>query len=69
MGRKNIAVLKASKGTARDTPYVEQEKVAHQTALTLHQTYAASGTAPAPKQVSATITPTARHHIEMPSSM
>lgn len=69
VGRKNIAALKASKGTARDTLYVEQQKVAHQNALTLHQTYAASGTAPALKQVAASITPTVQHHIEMLSSM
>jgi len=69
MGKKNIAALKASTGTARDTLYVTQQKAAHQTALALHQGYAASGTAPALKQVAAKIAPTVQHHIEMLSSM
>ncbi len=69
MGRKNIAELKASTGTARDTLYVAQQKAAHQNALALHQGYASSGTAPALKQVAATIAPTVQHHIDMLSSM
>jgi putative membrane protein len=69
MGRKNIAALKASTGAARDKLYVTQQKTAHQNALALHQGYAASGSAPALKQVAATIAPTVQHHIEMLSSM
>ncbi|WP_380785855.1 DUF4142 domain-containing protein [Sphingomonas sp. R86521] len=69
MGRKNIAALKAAKGTTRDTLYITQQKTAHQQALALHQGYASSGTAPALKQVAAGIAPVVQHHIEMLSSM
>jgi len=69
MGRKNIAALKASKGPARDALYIKQQKTAHQQALALHQGFAASGTAPALKQVASTIAPTVEHHIEMLASM
>ena len=69
MGTRNIAALKAARGTARDALYISQQKTAHQNALSLHQGYAQAGTAPALKQVAASIAPTVQHHIEMLSSM
>lgn len=69
MGRKNIAALKASKGPARDALYIRQQKTAHQQALALHQSFAASGSAAALKEVASTIAPTVQHHIEMLAAM
>jgi len=69
MGTRNIAALKATTGTARDTLYVKQQQAAHQVALKLHQSYAQTGTAPALKQAAAMIAPVVKHHIETLSSM
>ncbi|KQN12350.1 DUF4142 domain-containing protein [Sphingomonas sp. Leaf28] len=69
MGSRNIAALKATTGSARDTLYVKQQKAAHQTALELHQGYAQTGTAPALKQTAAKIAPVVQHHIQTLSSM
>ena len=69
MGTRNIAALKAARGPSRDVLYISQQKIAHQNALSLHQGYAQAGTAPALKQVAASIAPTVQHHIEMLSSM
>ena len=44
-----IHQLTAAKGTARDALYEQQQLKAHKMALTLHQDYAANGTAPALK--------------------
>lgn len=68
-GMKDVAALKATTGAARDTLYVDQQKLAHQQALALHSGYADSGSAPALKSVAATITPVVQHHIDMLASM
>lgn len=62
-GMKNVAALKAAKGTARDMLYVEQQKMAHQKALALHQGYAANGTVPGLRTVAAGIAPVVQAHI------
>jgi putative membrane protein len=59
-----IADLRAAAGSARDRLYLEQQKAAHQEALTLHQTYAASGDRPALKAAAAKIVPVVQHHID-----
>ena len=69
MGTKNVAALRAATGTARDRLYVEQQKSAHQRALTLHQTYAQSGTAAPLKTVAASIAPVVETHITELSTM
>ncbi|HVF93538.1 MAG TPA: DUF4142 domain-containing protein [Sphingomonas sp.] len=68
-GKRDVAALKAAKGAARDTLYVQQQKMAHQKALALHQGYAANGDAPALKTVAAATAPVVQHHIEMLSAM
>ncbi len=69
MGAKNVAALRATTGTARDRLYVEQQKAAHQRALTLHQTYAQSGTAAPLKAAAASIAPVVQTHITELSTM
>lgn len=63
--QSDVDALKAAKGEERDRLYVEQQKAAHQEALTLHQTYAQSGDAPALKSTAGQIVPVVQHHIEM----
>jgi len=69
MGTKNVAALRATTGTARDHLYVEQQKAAHQRALTLHQSYAQSGTAAPLKTVAASIASVVQSHISELSAM
>lgn len=61
---EQIAQLRAENGTARDATYLSQQRVSHDQALNVQQTYAASGTAPALKQAAAKIVPVVSHHIE-----
>lgn len=69
MGTKNVAALRAATGTTRDQLYVEQQKAAHQRALTLHQSYSQSGTAVPLKTVAASIAPVVQGHITELSAM
>ena len=64
MQASNIAKLRAAKGTARDQAYIQQQKVAHQQALALHQGYAANGTAAPLKTAAAAIAPVVQTHID-----
>ena len=64
-----LSQLKAAKGTARDTLYVEQQKAAHQEALATHEDYAATGDKPALKMTAGKIVPVVKSHIEMLSSL
>lgn len=63
MGSRDVAALRAAKGTARDTLYVTQQKAAHQRALALHQGYAANGSAAPLKMVAGQIAPVVQTHI------
>jgi len=63
MGAKNVAALRAAKGTARDRLYVTQQKAAHAKALTLQQGYADKGTVAGLKTVAAGIVPVVQSHI------
>lgn len=58
-----IAQLKAQTGTARDVTYITQQKMAHQQALALHQSYARDGTARPLRDAAAAITPVVEQHI------
>lgn len=69
VGAKNVAALRAAKGTARDRLYVTQQKAAHEKALALQQGYAANGTVPGLKTVAAGIVPVVQTHITELQSM
>ncbi|WP_232474229.1 DUF4142 domain-containing protein [Sphingomonas sp. MA1305] len=69
MGTRDVAALRAAKGTARDQLYVTQQKAAHQRALALHQGYAASGTVAPLKAVAAKVAPVVQTHITELQSM
>lgn len=66
---KMIQELTAAKGEARDRLYLQQQKTAHQEALTLHQGYSASGDKPKLKAVAAKAVPIVEHHIQMLGAM
>jgi putative membrane protein len=66
---KMIGELTAAKGAARDRLYVQQQKIAHQEALALHQGYSSSGDSAPLKAVAATAVPIVEHHIEMLGAM
>jgi len=68
-GLRNVAALRATKGTLRDQLYVRQQKTSHQKALALHQGYAANGSAAGLKTVAGQIVPVVQHHIEMLNGM
>jgi len=61
----DLAALSASKGAARDSLYITQQKAAHADALALMQGYAASGKAPHLKAAAAKIAPVVQGHIDM----
>lgn len=60
-----IAELQAASGAEFDRRFLAQQKVAHEEALALHQTYAADGDNPTLKQVAATATPVIQQHLQM----
>ena len=63
MGAKNLAQLRAAKGTARDMLYVQQQKKSHQMALALQQGYAANGDVAPLKMTAGKIVPVVQHHL------
>ena len=65
----DIAALRAARGPARDTLYIDQQKAAHQQALALHQDEATNGSAPSLKAAATKIVPVVRHHIDMLAGM
>lgn len=64
-----MAQLRAAHGEARDTAYLTQQKTAHAQALTLHQIYAAAGTAAPLRAAAAAIVPVVQQHIERLNAM
>jgi len=68
-GTRNVAALRAARGTARDRLYVTQQKASHAKALALHQGYAADGDVPALKTAAGTIVPVVQGHIDMLATM
>jgi len=65
----DLAALSASKGAARDSLYVTQQKAAHADALALMQGYAASGSAKHLKETAGQIAPVVQSHIDMLNKM
>lgn len=66
---RDLAALRAARGTNRDSLYIEQQKVAHQEALMLQQDEASNGRAAPLKLVASDIVPVVQHHIEMLGNM
>lgn len=69
MQTRDLAKLRAAKGTARDKLYVMQQKAAHQQALMVQQAYADNGTVEPLKMAAAKIVPVVQGHIAMLQSM
>ena len=69
VGLRNVAALRAAKGSMRDTLYIRQQKASHQRALMLQQGYAANGTVPALKTAASNIVPVVQTHITELSTM
>jgi len=67
--KADLAALSASKGAARDSLYVTQQKAAHADALALMQGYSASGDAPHLKDTAGKIAPVVQSHIDMLNKM
>lgn len=65
MQKDMIAQLKAAKGPSRDQLYMQQQQQAHQMALQLHQTYAASGDKENLKAAAGQIAPIVQGHLQM----
>ncbi len=66
---KDLAALRAANGTARDTLYVSQQKLAHAAALNLMQSYASTGTATNLKNAAGQIVPIVQMHKDMIDKM
>jgi putative membrane protein len=60
-----IADLGKAKGGDRDALYLKQQKAAHESALALHEGYAAGGEKPALREAASKIAPVVKHHIAM----
>ena len=69
MQKDMVAKLMAAKGMDRDAVYIDQQKTAHQMALSLHQDYSMSGDSAPLKMAAANIVPVVQHHIEMLDAM
>jgi putative membrane protein len=62
--RRMIRQLEAARGAGFDRTFVNQQVMAHQQALALHQTYARNGDAPALRRVASTAVPIIRGHLQ-----
>jgi putative membrane protein len=67
--RKDLAALRTAKGPARDSLYVQQQKLAHSDALALMQSYASNGGAPNLKAAAGQIVPVVQMHKDMIDKM
>jgi putative membrane protein len=67
--KTDLAALSASKGAARDSLYVTQQKTAHADALDLMQGYSTSGRAMHLKETAGKIAPVVQSHIDMLNKM
>jgi putative membrane protein len=65
----DLAALRAAKGVARDTLYIRQQKGAHAEALSLMQSYSATGTAAHLKATAGQIVPVVQMHKNMIDKM
>lgn len=66
---RNLAALRAARGAARDRLYIDQQKVAHQTALALMEAYGRNGSAKPLRMAASKIAPVVKMHIDMLSKM
>lgn len=64
-----IRDLQRARGSERDHIYLDQQRAAHNDALTLHQTYSRTGDARPLRQAADKIVPVVQHHIQMLQSM
>ena len=64
-----IRDLEAARGSERDRIYLDQQRIAHDQALMLHQTYSRSGDARPLRMAADKIVPVVEHHIDMLRSM
>ncbi|WP_454883684.1 DUF4142 domain-containing protein [Sphingomonas oryzagri] len=67
--KSDLAALSASKGAARDSLYITQQKPAHADALALMQGYSSSGMAAHLKGAAGKIAPVVQSHIDMLNKM
>jgi putative membrane protein len=67
--KADLDALTASKGSARDSLYVTQQKAAHDEALALMQGYSSDGTATHLKATAGEIAPVVQSHIDMLNKM
>jgi putative membrane protein len=67
--KSDLAALSASKGAARDSLYVTQQKAAHADALDLMTSYSTSGKATHLKMTAGKIAPVVQGHIDMLNKM
>jgi putative membrane protein len=66
---RDLAALRTASGAARDKLYIEQQKAAHQEALTVQSGYAKDGGVAELKLTAEKIVPVVKHHIEMLAAM
>lgn len=64
MHQEMIAELQRAPAAGFDSVYLRQQVPAHETALALHQNYAARGDAPALRAAAAAAVPIIRHHLD-----
>ena len=64
-----LTELTNAKGSDRDHLYIQQQKAAHQEALSLQQDYASTGDAAPLRGAAGNIVPVVKHHIEMLEAM
>ncbi|WP_343046867.1 DUF4142 domain-containing protein [Sphingomonas chungangi] len=69
MQAKDLAALRAAKGSSRDALYIQQQKAAHADALSLMQSYASNGTAHNLKAAAGQIVPVVQMHKDMIDKM
>jgi len=67
--RKMLDGIGAAAGSEADRAYVRAQRTAHQQALSLHQTYAASGEAPALKALAAQLAAVVQRHLDALASL
>ncbi|HTH27287.1 MAG TPA: DUF4142 domain-containing protein [Sphingobium sp.] len=65
----DLASLRAAEGAERDRLYIEQQKAAHQEALSVQSTYASEGGVAPLKAAAGKIVPVVKHHITLLDKM
>jgi putative membrane protein len=60
-----LKALKSAGGSAFDSTYVQQQVIAHEQAVALHQGYASAGDNPQLQQFASEMAPKVQHHLQM----